>query len=146
MNNIKKAAQLIKEFRIKKDYTYFELKGIAEKYGYIVHEWYQNYEKDRLLFEKLDCLELSHTSEAFTLRSETKKIIFVEKILTEKEKSIALMHELIHIALGHLTPGKKISVLEEKQTTDIHHIIDVLLKLRAYIVIPRKEKAVLCNE
>ena len=47
--------------------------------------------------------------------------------LTEQERIIALIHESIHIFLGHISPNHEVSVAEEKQTTDVHAAIDFIL-------------------
>lgn len=139
MKNYKTAKEIIKSYRLRKDTEYLELKTIVEKLGYEVFEFQRYNPKHETLLTRIKAIDISLHSNGFTHEDEVTRIVFIQSVLSEEEKKTALLHELIHIHQGHTAQIKQISTKQEKETTDIHFIIDFVLKyekmLRAFMLI-----------
>ncbi len=135
MKIYKSAQEFIKRYKLKKGYTYDDLKLIAGKQGCLVYEWSLDSPKDEDYLRHADCLELAQTTNGFSCRVSDTKIAFIKKTLIEQEKKILLLHENIHIFYGHINQNEPLSVTQEKQTTDTHHMIDLILNYKKYILV-----------
>ncbi len=135
MNNYKSAQKFIKRYRLKKNYTYDDLKMIAGKQGCSVYEWNPDSPKDEDYLRRADCWNIAQTNDGFSCRVSDTKISFIKKTLIEQEKKILLLHENIHVFYGHVNQNKSLSVTQEKRTTDTHHMIDIILSYKKYIVL-----------
>lgn len=132
MNRLFAARKFIKQNKLKRDFSYDILKTIAEKQGYRIYEFIRDLPKDRVLFEKINCLSMAEAGDSFSYNESGVKLIFIRRSCTEAEKKAALFHENIHISLGHLDQSTPISVIQKKLTTDIHFISELLLKYSGY--------------
>ena len=135
MKNYKSAQKFIKRYNLKKNYTYDDLKLIAGKQGCSVYEWNLDSAKDEDYLRRADCWNIAQTNDGFSYRVSDTKIAFIKKALIEQEKKILLLHENIHVFYGHIDQNKPLSVTQEKRTTDTHHIIDMILSYKKYVVL-----------
>lgn len=127
MNAFKQAKDFIKFFSLKKGFSIENATAIAHKQGYTVRLFLPWNAEDIALFRKLNCEKKGAELHSFCYCLNSVKLIFVMQSLTEQERIIALIHESIHIFLGHISPNHEVSVAEEKQTTDVHAAIDFIL-------------------
>ena len=134
MNKYKLAKEFIRVFNLKKGYEYSDLQSVAEKLGYEVFEYQRYNPVHEKMFIEIKALNLSLISNSFTHEDEITKFIFINCVISEEEKKIALFHELIHIYRNHISQNKNISVTQEKETTDLHFISDFILKYRNKII------------
>lgn len=135
MKNYKSAQKFIKRYNLKKDYTYDDLKLISGKQGCSVYEWNPDSTKDEDYLRRVDCWNIAQTNDGFSCRVSGTKISFIKKTLIEQEKKMLLLHENIHIFYGHINQDKPLSVSQEKQTTDTHHTIDIILKYKHFALL-----------
>lgn len=91
-----------KEYGIEK-VTYSVLTEVTAKTGYtvILFDSFNNDEKVVRLCNALDIGNELLMSRGFTYSKGEFRLVFVNKALSEKEKTIVLSHELGHIVLGH---------------------------------------------
>ena len=135
MKIYKSAQKFIRRYNLKKDYTYDDLKLISGKQGCSVYEWNPNSPKDEDYLRRVDCWNIAQTNDGFSCRLSDTKISFIKKTLIEQEKKILLLHENIHVFYGHINQNKPLSVTEEKQTTDTHRTIDIILKYKNFALL-----------
>lgn len=134
MKDYKSAQKFIRRYKLKNNYTYDDLKLIAGKQGCSVYEWSPDSTKDEAFLRRADCWDVAQTNDGFSYRVSDTKIAFIKKTLIEQEKKVLLLHENIHIFYGHINQNKPLSVTQEKQTTDTHHTIDIILNYKKYVV------------
>lgn len=129
-NNIKKANDFIRTYNLKKDYTLRDLEYIAERLGYEIF-FYQRYnEEHNKILTQVNGLSLSLNTNSFTHEGPDIKFIFINRQLSETEKKITLLHELLHIYSGDTSKREPISVTQEKSTTDLHFIVEFIMKYK----------------
>lgn len=127
MNNYKSAKNFIKAFSLKRCPTLDDVTAISQKQGFTVRPFLPWRDSDINLIRSLNCDASMLGRFAFSFCSDSVKFIFVLQSLTEAERVIAILHENIHIYLGHLGNNCSATVSEEKQVTDIHAAIDFLI-------------------
>lgn len=127
MNNYKSAKNFIKAFSLKRCPTLDDVTAISQKQGFTVRPFLPWRDSDINLIRSLNCDASMLGRFAFSFCSDSVKFIFVLQSLTEAERGIAILHENIHIYLGHLGNNCSATVSEEKQVTDIHAAIDFLI-------------------
>jgi len=132
MKKYKTAKRFIKTFRLKGNYTAKNLERILEKQGFTLYEYILFSNRSKQLFARLKCAEIATANSSFSVCSDDVKLCCIRKSVTEKEKTILLLHENLHIFMGDVKKGSPITPMQEKTVTDLHFIIDFILNTKRY--------------
>lgn len=100
---MKQVKKFIKEFNITSENLNIKtLEEIIKNQGYEIYDFGADEEKVNAILKKLNLEEVSKSKNAFTYSSNTIKAIFINKNVGITERTELLLHEEIHIYLGHL--------------------------------------------
>ncbi|MBQ8093226.1 MAG: ImmA/IrrE family metallo-endopeptidase [Clostridia bacterium] len=115
-----------------------EIKHIIKENGYDTIEY--GSEQSLRLMDELNLREFAGGG-AFAYSSNQIHLVFVDRDLSDREKVVALAHELGHVILGHMrNPGEKdINVTQEYEANEFaHFLINPSLTTRAEIFVRKK--------
>ena len=101
---------------------------VIKECGYEIKEFrpYSNEDKTQKLLEVLNIKEFANGEDALTYADLDYRIVFISKMLSEKEKRIVLSHELGHICLNHMCSKKYIKgqgIEQEKEANEFSHYL-----------------------
>lgn len=100
---MKQVKKFIKEFNITSENLNIKtLEEIIKNQGYEIYDFGADEEKVNAILKKLNLEEVSKSKNAFTYSSNTIKAVFINKNVGITERTELLLHEEIHIYLGHL--------------------------------------------
>lgn len=100
---MKQVKKFIKEFNISTEtLTIKRLEEIISSQGYKIYTFGNDEKKVNQALKKLHLEEVSKNKNAFTYSSNDIKAVFINKSVTSQERLNLLLHEEIHIFLGHL--------------------------------------------
>ena len=100
---MKQVKKFIKEFNISTEtLTIKRLEEIISSQGYKIYTFGNDEKKVNQALKKLHLEEVSKNKNAFTYSSNDIKAVFINKSITSQERLNLLLHEEIHIFLGHL--------------------------------------------
>lgn len=111
MNKLKKTAKMVRK-EIKNQVTTESIIQYLQNLGYAVIFYNENNE----ILKQHSLTEYAKTVNAFTLRSENLKAVFIKEDLSEEDMRYSILHETSHIVLGHL---EKREVLRNKRKEEM---------------------------
>lgn len=133
MKKYKTAKRFIKIFRLKRNYKAEDLTRILEKQGFTLYEYSLFSDRAKQLFSKLKCTETAIADNSFSTCTDDIRLCCIRKALSEEEKALLLLHENLHIFMGDVKKDSVITPVQEKAVTDLHFIIDFVLRSKRYV-------------